>query len=195
MYGEQIGFANPLMRSALYQAASPEERRLAHARIAAALVEPRYRDRRAVHLGKAATGPDDAIAAELDGGRAVSRTGGIWRGDGRLPTRGGASEHDPDRCRRLWLAARRRGRRGGRRRALRAARSHRRPGAESLAADVEYLRARIEIRSGRTVDAADVFEAEQKLERAGSVQGRAHADRGGRTSSTRRADRVPDAGV
>ena len=32
MHGEQIGFANPLMRSALYQAASPEERRLAHAR-------------------------------------------------------------------------------------------------------------------------------------------------------------------
>lgn len=165
MHGEQIGFANPLMRSALYQAASPEERRLAHARIAAALVEPRYRDRRAVHLGKAATGPDDAIAAELEwaGDRYRERVG-FGVATAAYQRAAELSEHDPDRCRRLWLAAS-------------AAWQAGRPAESSelldrigdpvpdplLAADVEYLRARIEIRSGRTVDAADVFEAEQKL--------------------------------
>ncbi len=165
VHGEQIGFANPLMRSALYQAASPEERRLAHARIAAALVEPRYRDRRAVHLGKAATQPDDEVAAELEwaGDRYRERVGfGVAAAAYRRAAE--LSEQEHDRCRRLWLAAS-------------AAWQAGRPAESSelldrigepvadplLAADVEYLRARIEIRQGGTVDAADVLETAAKL--------------------------------
>ncbi len=165
VHGEQIGFANPLMRSALYQAASPEERRLAHARIAAALVEPRYRDRRAVHLGKAATQPDDEVAAELEwaGDRYRERVGyGVAAAAYRRAAE--LSEQEHDRCRRLWLAAS-------------AAWQAGRPAESSelldrigepvsdplLAADVEYLRARIEIRQGGAVDVDEVLETAAKL--------------------------------
>ena len=54
------------MRSAIYQAASAEDRRAAHRLLADALQEPRYRDRRALHLAEAATGPDEHVASELE---------------------------------------------------------------------------------------------------------------------------------
>ena len=59
-------FAHPLVRSAIYQAAAAEDRRAAHRLLADALQEPRYRDRRALHLAEAATGPDEHVASELE---------------------------------------------------------------------------------------------------------------------------------
>jgi DNA-binding CsgD family transcriptional regulator len=59
-------FSHPLVRSAIYQAASPDDRRAAHRVLADALQEPRYRDRRALHLAEAATGPDEDVASELE---------------------------------------------------------------------------------------------------------------------------------
>ena len=57
-------FRHPLIRSAVEQAATPEELRNAHAALAEALAaEP---DRAVWHRAAAATGPDDAVAEALD---------------------------------------------------------------------------------------------------------------------------------
>ncbi|MCP2257756.1 regulatory protein, luxR family [Streptoalloteichus tenebrarius] len=98
--GRELRFRHPLVRSALYQAASFPERQSAHLALAAALGEGD--DRRVWHRAAAVVGSDDGVAQELAevAGRA-RRTGGVAVATSALE-RAAALASSP-RARACWL--------------------------------------------------------------------------------------------
>jgi DNA-binding CsgD family transcriptional regulator len=102
--GTTLRFRHPLVRSAIYQAAPVARRQAAHAALTALLTaQP---DRRAQHRSAAATGPDEAVAADVEAlARRALRRGAIVEAATALARAAELSEADAPRVRRLLAAA------------------------------------------------------------------------------------------
>ncbi|BCB92000.1 helix-turn-helix transcriptional regulator [Phytohabitans suffuscus] len=101
--GEPV-FRHPLVRSAVVQAATPNERRAAHADLA--MLHRDSPERRAVHLAAATVDPDDGVAAALEEAAvSATRRGGAATAVTWLTRAAELSRRSADRSRRLADAA------------------------------------------------------------------------------------------
>lgn len=158
--GGRVEFRHPLMRSAVYGSATPEERRSAHRALADSLPD-READRRAWHLALAAIGSDEAASSALEQAGARARERSAYDVASHAFER--AASLSPDDGRRAfltfsgadtaWLA-------GLAERALAllddAAAYDPRPALES---EIEHLRGQITLRRGPVAEARAILRA------------------------------------
>jgi DNA-binding CsgD family transcriptional regulator len=104
LHATQVRFAHPLLASICYERASPERRREVHAALAAVVTDV---EERARHLALATTGPDEAVAGELEAAAEVAAARGATAGAAELAELAAertACDRDAARRRRLRAA-------------------------------------------------------------------------------------------
>jgi DNA-binding CsgD family transcriptional regulator len=164
----QVIFRHPLVRSAIYRSALPQERRDVHRALAEATDPQLDPDRRAWHLAQAAPGPDADIAAELQrsAGRAQAR-GGFAAAAAFLDRSAALTLAPEQRARRTLAAAQATAQAGAFDAALRLlAMAEAGPLEELEHAQVDLSRAQIAVASSRGNEAPSLLlKAAQRLER------------------------------
>jgi DNA-binding CsgD family transcriptional regulator/tetratricopeptide (TPR) repeat protein len=156
--GESVAVRHPLVRSAVYQAATSFERRQAHRALADA-VGPADPDRATWHRAAAADGPAPDVADALhDMAVRAERRGGHVAAADAFERAAALSVDDSDLATRLFGAARTAWAAGQTTRATTLAAEAREVATDPvLRADIDRLRARIEIYVGSAIDAHRIF--------------------------------------
>ena len=101
--GADIRFRHPLIRAAVYAAASPAERRHAHKTLAAVIDKTTDRDQHAWHLAAATLLPNENVAAELEGCAVIARSRGGYSDEASFLARAAALSPDSSRAASRYL--------------------------------------------------------------------------------------------
>jgi DNA-binding CsgD family transcriptional regulator len=158
---DRIRFRHPLVRAAVYQRAAADERRRAHATLAAALVDTDDFERRVLHRAAAAFGIDDDLSAELATVADSAASRHAYAAAAAALERAAELASVPIRASRLHQAAQARWQAGDVSATERLVREALAAGADLLLrADIQVLHANVLSRGGRPREAFELLLAE-----------------------------------